>query len=239
MPALQDERLERFAHHYVERFNAIDAALAAGLIPHDAPNARGQANTVSNLALLRPEVGRRVRELNDAILRKVDASATRTMRELSRISFYDIRRLFDEDGRLLPIGDLDTDTARAIKAVKVERRRVKNGYETDLATGKRVPVYEDYETVEVKMHDKVATLGILAKHFKLVNDEGDGINALASALADRLRGARTRVVNRPPPQEIEDARIIHRDVPPDPAVDGVPPQVSQSGDGDRADPGGE
>ncbi len=34
---------------------------------------------------------------------------------------------------------------------------------------------------------------LLAKHYKIVGDEGDGVNALASALADRLKMARNRV----------------------------------------------
>lgn len=235
MPRLSDEQHEAFARRYIDDFRAIDAALDVGLVPPTAPDARGMANTISNLLMLRPEVAGRIRELNEARLRRVDASAQRTMRALSQISYSDVRRLFREDGSMKHVHEIDDDTAAAIKAVKVERRRVKNGYETDLVTGRKVPLYEDYETIEVKMHDKVATLGILSKHFKIVNDEGDGMNALASVLADRLKGARGRralpkpVIN----SEVEDAKFV--EVHAQPGDGGARSPVPESGNGDRPD----
>ena len=233
MPRLATEQEEAFAHHYVESFNAIDAALAAGMVAPGAPGERAQANTKSNLMMLRPDVQRRVRELNDARLRRVDATAERTMRELSHVAFADIRQLFDVDGRLIDVHLLPDSVAAAISSIKVERRRVRNGYETDLATGKKTPKYDDMETVEIKRHDKMAALGILAKHFKIVGSEEDGVNALASALADRLDRAKQRVFDN---SGAEDARIHHPDVPRHAADAGGVPALPQSGDGDRADP---
>ena len=54
-------------------------------------------------------------------------------------------------------------------------------------------------------------LTLFAKHFKLVDTEGEGVNALAAALADRLQAGRRRAYGAPPPRhspDVEDARII-------------------------------
>ncbi len=128
--------------------------------------------------------------------------------------------------------DLDDDTAAAISGIEVESR-IESEMVEDLATGEMVKRMSPVITTKIKKSDKVAALNILAKHFKLVGDEGDGVNALASALADRLQSARRRVVNS---QEIEDARIIDND--PAPVLQRGGEGVSQPRDGDRADPEG-
>jgi phage terminase small subunit len=228
MPRLATEQEEAFAHHYVDSFNETDAARAAGL---GRDQTTTNAKTYGNLMMLRPDVQRRVRELNDAKMRKIDASVDRTMREISHVAFADIRRLFDEDGKLIAVHLLPDEVAAAISSIKIDRRRVKNGYETDLVTGKRVPIYEDIETVEIKRHDKMAALTILAKHFKIVGSEEDGVNALASALADKLDRAKQRVFDN---SGAEDAQPPRRNTPE--LLDaGVSTPVPQSGDGDRAD----
>jgi hypothetical protein len=51
----------------------------------------------------------------------------------------------------------------------------------------------EIRTAKVKFMSKDASLTTLAKRFKLIGDEGDGVNALATALADRLKTARSRV----------------------------------------------
>ena len=227
MARLPDEQDEAFCHIYVERFHGSEAVIAAGFNEEPGRAAEGRAN----LMLLRPDIQRRVRELNDAKLRRIDATADRTMRELASVAFADIRRIFTEDGKLIPVHRLPRDVAAAISSIKVERRRVKNGYETDLVTGKRVPVYDDLETVEVKRYDKVAALTIFAKHFKIVGSEEDGVNALASALADRLDRAKARVFDN---SGAEDARISNPDLPLDPAHHGSLQALPQPSDGDRA-----
>lgn len=63
---------------------------------------------------------------------------------------------------------------------------------------------------KIRRADKMAALTLLAKHFKLVGDEDEGVNKLAGALADRLNAARQRVPGDLPPidEAIDDARII-------------------------------
>ena len=219
MPRLSSDRQEAFARHYVSHWNAQQAGAAVGYSPYTAER-----------LVCEPEVRYRISELTDAMLKNADITAERVMLELARVGFSDIRKIVDASGRLLPLIELDDDIAASIAGIEVESRMES---ELDLATGEKrmTPVV----TTKIKKSDKVAALNILAKHFKLVGDEGDGVNALASALADRLQSARRRVINSS--EGIEDARIIEDN------ATGLQPgagaQVPQRRDGDRSDAEGQ
>ncbi len=185
MPRLSNEQHERFARIYAQRFDRRAAADAVGYT-------YGSADVLCT----RVEIRERVRELSEAMLTVADITAERVMLELGRIAFRDTRKAFDADGKLLPMHELDNDIAAALAGVEHEIRteRGKPRKEMDLATGEMVEVTPRVEvrTAKVKFMSKDASLTTLAKRFKLIGDEGDGVNALASALADRLKTARKR-----------------------------------------------
>ena len=58
-----------------------------------------------------------------------------------------------------------------------------------------------------------------AKHFKIIGEEGDGVNALASALANRLDSARRRIEPAAP----EPVRVVDSS----PALDEPQPEEEQ------------
>ena len=200
MPQLADEKHEAFARSYIAlKFNVQAASRAVGIKP-----------AVGSGWLFRKDVAARVRELNDKQLKAHDITAARVMMELARVSFADIRGIVGPDGRLKAIEEMDDDTAASVAGIEVETRFERAGTEIDLATGEKVPKFVSVQVTKVKRYDKVPALNILAKHFKLVGDEGDGVNALANALADRLKGARARRLSQPT-EGAEDARIIERE----------------------------
>ena len=134
------------------------------------------------------------------MLTLADVTAQRVMLELARVAFSDIRKIVDPvTGNLVPIQDLDIDTAAGISGIDVETR-----YEKDGESVTRVAV------AKVRRYDKTPALAILARHFKIIgDDDASGVNALANALADRLKLARERTRALPGAnQEISDARII-------------------------------
>ncbi len=185
MPRLPNEKLERFARVFARKFDRIEAADAAGYT-------YASADTL----VTRVEVRERVRELNEMNLKASDITAQRVMLELGRVAFADIRKVFNADGSLIPIHELDDDAAASIAGIEHETRveRGPKKLEMDLATGEMVETQgvTSVRTAKIKRFNKDAALGTLAKHFKIVGDEGDGVNALASALADRLKTARKR-----------------------------------------------
>lgn len=178
------QRREVFAAEYARTGDRVAAAEAAGY------NATADA---ANAHLQHPAVRQKVAELNKAKMEAAGITAQRVMQELGRIAFLDIRKLFDAEGNLKPVHQLDDDTAAAVASVDMETHWVGRGENA-------VPV----SVKKVRTVDKMASLNLLAKHFKLVGDEGDGVNALASALADRLRSARRRA---DPVEEVEDAVV--------------------------------
>lgn len=142
----------------------------------------------------KPHVVQAVADLTKQKLEAAGITAQRVMQEIGRIAFVDIRKFYDANGDLKPIHQLDDDTAAALSSVDVETKWVGKGEAA-------VPV----TTKKIRTVDKMAGLNLLAKHFKLVGDEGDGVNAFASALADRLRSARRRA---DPAEEIQDVEIV-------------------------------
>jgi phage terminase small subunit len=131
-----------------------------------------------------------VQELVAMRLHAAGVSAERTKHEIARVAYADVRKIFDDEGRLKPIAQIDDDTAAAITSITVQRKNVGTMKEPEFV-----------DVMKIKFVSKMDALGLLAKHFKLVNDEGDGVNALASALADRLNAAKRRAPELP----VEDA----------------------------------
>lgn len=191
MPRLSNEAHEIYARHYAQHSHAGKALKAAGL-------SVGYAATLA----ARPEIQARIVELNDAMLKASDITAQRVMLELGRVAFADVRKVFRADGTLIPIHELDDDAAASIAGIEHETKYEREGTEevVDLVTGEVTtrPRIVAVRTAKIKRYGKDAALTTLAKHFKIVGDEGDGVNALASALADRLKSARTRVIKELP-----------------------------------------
>jgi hypothetical protein len=115
-------------------------------------------------------------------LRLADITPEKTLLELGRVAFSDVRGLYDADGQLMSPAMLDDDAAAAVASFEDELRYEGRGDD-------KVPV----RVRKVKRADKIAALGILARHHKIIGEAGDGVSALASALADRLNATRPPV----------------------------------------------
>ncbi len=106
---------KRFVEEYQLDLDAKNAALRAGY--SEATSAKA-AVTV----LRKPEVRRAVDEaLADRTLR-LGLEADRVLLELSRIAFFDPRRLIGPDGQPLPLDRLDEDTAAALSTLEMRAR---------------------------------------------------------------------------------------------------------------------
>jgi len=188
MPRLSNEKHERFCRIYARDLDRETAARAVGL-----------SYATAGILCTRVEVRERVTELSEAMLKVADITAERVMLELGRIAFRDTRKAFHpETGQLLPMHELDDDIAAALAGVEIETKTTRGAKQPqvmNLATGEMEdapPLKVTTHMAKVKFMGKDASLTTLAKRFKLIGDEGDGVNALASALADRLKTARVR-----------------------------------------------
>lgn len=166
----------RFIANYVARpHNAAAAYIAAGFSPG------GAKQSVHNLMkdpLIKAEIKRLIEEKHKALHMDVDEILARAAM-LARI---DAAALFDEHGALKPMHELDETASIAISGVEVQ--------EITEGTGKKAKVIGSLK--KVRLRDPMAAIRLLAEHKKLVRNTDDGVNALASALAERLNQARMR-----------------------------------------------
>lgn len=129
-------------------------------------------------------------EMKRKALTLADITPDRTILEMGRLAYSDVRDILDEDGQLLPASEWSDDAAAAISGVEVE-----------MLTRGRGPNALPFEVRKIKRFDKNAALSLLARQQRLVGGEGEGVNELASALADRLNAAPTpqQLRGGPPP----------------------------------------
>lgn len=170
----------RFAQEYVRDYDAQGAGRRLNLRP-------GQANSL----MINPDVRAHIIRLSEGQLRAADITAGRVMLQMARLAFADRGGLQDEKGNLRALADIPEDLRACVVGVKAERMTTRIGVGLD-----GEPVSETTQVIDYKLEKPSTTLAMLAKHFKLIDSETDGVNALASALADRLASARQRRRNQ-------------------------------------------
>jgi phage terminase small subunit len=113
------------------------------------------------------KVSVRVAELREKAAKRAEITAADVLTEAAQIAFSDIRKLFDENGNLKSIHELDDDTAASIAAIE----------------------YGPLGVVKIKFWDKNAALEKLFKHlglFKADNKQrGDAVAELLAAIDGR------------------------------------------------------
>lgn len=195
MPALPDLQHERFALAYAGHRNSTKAAIEAGFAAHLGQDLLGNRG-----------IRTRVRELWGDAMENAGAGPERVIQELCRVAFASVRDLVNpDDGALIAPHELTDDVAATIAGLEVETRWEKDP--TDPEGGAR-PV----TTTKYKRVDKMAALTLLAKHFKVVGDEGQAQSAMAGVLAEALAAGRRRAFEAAK-EQATDAEIRHYHVP--------------------------
>jgi phage terminase small subunit len=173
-------RQERSVEEYLVDLNAKQAAIRAGYSPRTA-EVQG-SRLLSNVKVQRALTARMA-----ARSQRTEVAADRTLLEIARVGFSDVRRLFHEDGRLKHPLAWDDDTAASVASVEVVTRNLGDG------------------TVEyvrkVKLWDKGKALEQLCKHLGLyqtqeVSEQPDHrplTDLTDEELYERLLDARVRL----------------------------------------------
>lgn len=156
-PDVLNDQVIRFCDNYLIHFNASRAAEQAGYSP------KTSAQQASRL-LTKVKVQEYLQSRKEKIAEKLQYSQERTMLEIARVAFGDVRKLFTVDGALRPITELDDDTAAIVSSVEVQEEEV---------TARDIEVEEKIvagTTKKVKLWDKMKGLEMLAKHYKIYDD---------------------------------------------------------------------
>jgi phage terminase small subunit len=152
MPILENPRHELFAQAVAKGSSASEAYASAGYGADDGNAARLKSDEA---------VTARIEELLQDAARVAGIDTVRTIKELGRIGFSDLRNAFDKDGRLKTPEDWSDDFAASVASVKVVTRNAGK-------TAEGLPEVE-YVT-EIKQWDKNSALEKIAKHLGMLVD---------------------------------------------------------------------
>jgi phage terminase small subunit len=164
---------QRFVEEYLIDLNATQAAIRAG---YSVKTASEQSYDL----LRKPQIQKLIAERQEDRKQRTEITQDRVLQELSRIAFFDPRRLLNPDGSPKPINELDDDTAAVLAGMDIREEYDGSG--------------EDRKFIgyakKVKVSDKVAALGLAMRHLGMLNDKLEVKNI--DERAERLRAARER-----------------------------------------------
>lgn len=157
-----------FCVEYIKDLNGKRAAIRAGY-------SEDSAQMQSSRLLSNDKVQHRVIELNNEKLNSVKVDAETILSELLKLATSDIRKLFDDEGVLLPPKMWPNDIAPAVASIQVDEL-------FDFEDGKKTKIGL---TKKVKLWDKNQALDKLAKHLGLLVEkiEHSGNVTLESIIA--------------------------------------------------------
>jgi phage terminase small subunit len=153
-----------FVAEYLVDLNATKAAIRAGYVEKSA-------HVHASRMLRNAKVSDAIAEAMSARSQRTEITIDRVLKEYARLAFLDIRKAFDKDGNLLPIHDIDDDTAAAIAGLEVESLLGSIDVEVELETQTQGGALKRSRAKKVigrlhkiKLADKKGALDSIAKH---------------------------------------------------------------------------
>ncbi len=142
MPELE-EKQKRFCDEYLKHLNATHAYMEAyGVTNKDVARANGAR------LLAKAHVKAYLAPRAKKAAAKAEISQEKVLKEIGRIAFGDIRKIYDDNGSLIPMNKLDDATAACISGVEIDALGVK----------------------KYKMNSKIKGLELLGRYHKLFVD---------------------------------------------------------------------
>lgn len=142
-----------FVQEYLVDLNATQAAIRAG---YSSKTAGEQAvRLLGNV-----KVSEALQKALEARQKRTQVTADRVLLELARLGLSDVRKLFDENGNLKKIQELDDDAAACVSSVKVVEKAGGDGDQL-------------LWVKEVKLWDKNSALEKIGKHLKMFTEKVD------------------------------------------------------------------
>ena len=172
MAKLTDKQT-KFCQEYLIDLNATQAAIRSG---YSKKTAMEQGSRL----LSNVKVSEYISSLQGKRRERTEITADMVVSELAKIAFFDIRKIFDDNGNLISPTQLDDSTASAISSIK-SRVEKQSGKADDWA-----------EVKEYKANDKLRALEMLAKHLGILERKPieeplhDNVDQISKAIADGL-----------------------------------------------------
>lgn len=133
------------------------ALMANDFLPYRAGKAIGMANSQVTRYMTLQHVRRVLECLDLMAMMELHITGHRIMREWARIAFASPKKLFAPDGALLPVHELDDDTAASIQSVDIDVTTTRVGDTSCVTT----------RTAKIKQHGKKEALEALSRWKKI------------------------------------------------------------------------
>lgn len=148
---------KRFCDEYLIDLNATRAYKVA----YPKCKEDETANAASSRMLRNVKVQEYISEKQKEIEKRTEVTQDMVIKELAKIAFLDIRKLYTENGQLKNVADIDSDTAGAISSL--ETLEAYEGYGDDRE--------KIGDTQKVKLLDKTKALELLGKHLGMFKEK--------------------------------------------------------------------
>lgn len=139
-----NEKQKRFCQEYIQDYNGAQAAIRAGY-------SEGTAKEQASRLLTNVNVQEYLSSLQKEQQERTGINADMVIKELAKIAFSDISRVFTADNAIKPMVHIEPEDSAAIQAMDIAEIKME-----DMVIG---------ETKKIKMYDKLRALDSLAKHF--------------------------------------------------------------------------
>lgn len=160
-----DARERRFVDEYLVDLDPQRAAVAAG---YSATMARTKAYQWVSKGKAKPHVYAAVLERMNARSQQTGITAERVLLELGRLAFFDLRKLYREDGSMLSPHEWDDDTAAAMAGLEIVEEL--GEAEDGPASGTPRRALRGY-TKKAKVFDKGSALTLAMRHLGMLKDK--------------------------------------------------------------------
>lgn len=158
---LKSDKQRLFVQEYLIDLNATQAAIRAGYSEHTAKDIGCE-----NLA--KPNIQAAIQEAMAKRLERTQLSQDKTLREYARLAYSDPRKFFKKDGSLIPIHELDDDTAACIGGIDIQEHWEGTGNDAELI-----------KTKKIKIIDKLGALRDVGKHQGIFEKDNNQKNIAA------------------------------------------------------------
>jgi phage terminase small subunit len=149
----------RFADEYLIDLNATQAAIRAG---YSARNADKIGSQLLGKTRVSEEIASKMKEREQ----RTHITQDRVLQELARIAFFDIRKLYNDDGSLKRPDQLDDEAAAVLAGIDVTE--LQGSAEVDGEGNiKHIPMF----TKKAKVFDKTAALTLAMRHLGMLVDK--------------------------------------------------------------------
>ena len=148
-PRRLNKRQLLFVSEYIVDWNASAAARRAGY-------AEKAAAQQGYLLLRKPQIKAEIEVRWRGMINSAEVRGADVLRELNRLGHSDVRRLFDDNGRLLAPKDMPADVSATISSIEVSHRKGDDG--------------KTEEITKVRFWDKKGALELIGKHLQIFDE---------------------------------------------------------------------